>query len=158
MFYKRAKKVQKSQLIADIPIAKFEARVKTSRRFRSFLSGNRVYQIKDLETGLKWVINLEEKVCEYRDFYKYQPPCSHAITAARHEEIDPIGLFLSAYTTRQYQDTYSRLLLPVSIQELATNDKVLPPIIRKQAGRLRTKRIRKGAWNRKQTRCTNCLD
>ncbi len=158
MFYKRANKTQKSQLITDVPMAKFEARIKTSRRFRVFLSRNRVHQIEDPETGRKWVINLEERVCECQDFYEYQSPCSHAIAAARHKEIDPIGLFLSAYTTRQYRHTYSQPLPPVSIQELTTDDKVLPPIIRKQAGRPRIKRIRKGAWNRKQTRCTSCLE
>ena len=100
-----------------------------------------MHQIKDSETGRKWVVNLEERVCECQDFYEYQSPCSYAIAAARHEEIDPIGLFLSAYTTRQYRHTYSQLLPPVSIQELTTDDKVLPPIIRKQAGRSRIKRI-----------------
>ena len=33
MFYERANKTQKSQLITDVPMAKFEARMKTSRRF-----------------------------------------------------------------------------------------------------------------------------
>jgi hypothetical protein len=35
-------------------------------------------------------------------------------------------------------------LPPVSIQELITDDKVVPPIIQKQAGRSRIKCIRKG--------------
>ena len=158
MFYERANKVQRSQLIADVPLAKFEARMKASRRFRVFPSGNRVHQIEDPETGQKWVINLEERVCECQNFYEYQSPCSHAIAAARHEEIDPIGLFIPAYTTRYYRHTYSQSLPPVSIQDLTIDDKVLPPIIQKQAGRLYIKRIRKGAWNQKQTRCMNCLE
>src|ERR1700761_4207818 len=44
---------------------------------------------------------------------------------------------------------------PVS---LAVDNNIKPPVLRKQAGRPRTKRIRKGAWERKQTRCSNCLD
>jgi hypothetical protein len=45
-------------------MAKFEARMKTSRRFRGFHSGNKLHQIEDAETGRKWDANLEERVCE----------------------------------------------------------------------------------------------
>ena len=100
MFYERANRVQKSQLIADVPLAKFEGRMKISRRFRVFPSGNRVHQIEDPETGRKWVINLEERIYEYQNFYKYQSPCSHTIATTRYKEIDPISLFIPAYTTR----------------------------------------------------------
>ena len=34
----------------------------------------------------------------------------------------------------------------------------MPPLTRKQAGRHRTKRYRKGQWARKQRQCGNCLD
>jgi hypothetical protein len=71
IFYERANKVQKSQLIANVPLVKFEARIKTSRRFRVFPSENSVHQIKDPETGRKWVVNLEERVCECQNFYEY---------------------------------------------------------------------------------------
>ena len=47
---------------------------------------------------------------------------------------------------------------PISIEDLIIDDNIKPPTIRKQASRPCTKRIRKGAWKKKQTRCSNCLD
>jgi len=71
---------------------------------------------------------------------------------------DPLSFFYDAYSTRVYRKTYSHPLLPISIEDLAVDNNIKPPVLRKQAGRPRTKRIRKGAWERKQTRCSNCLD
>jgi hypothetical protein len=45
----------------------------------------------------------------------------------------------------------------LSIKNLPSNPNILPLLIVKKRGRLREKRIRKGALKRKQTRCTNCL-
>src|SRR6266536_3457940 len=46
----------------------------------------------------------------------------------------------------------------IRFKYLAVDNNIKPPILRKQAGRPRARRIRKGAWQRKQTRCGNCLD
>jgi hypothetical protein len=43
------------------------------------------------------------------------------------------------------------------IKNLPSNLNILPLLIAKKQGRLREKRIRKGALKRKQTKCTNCL-
>jgi hypothetical protein len=43
------------------------------------------------------------------------------------------------------------------IKNLLSNLAILPLLIVKKQGRLREKRIRKGALKRKQTKCTNCL-
>jgi hypothetical protein len=44
----------------------------------------------------------------------------------------------------------------MSIENLPSNPKILPPIAKKQCGRPKTKRIRKGAWKRKGTHYRNC--
>ena len=44
------------------------------------------------------------------------------------------------------------------MDNLAINNTIKPPIIRKQAGRPCIKRLRKGAWKRRQTQCSNCLN
>jgi len=44
------------------------------------------------------------------------------------------------------------------LDNLVIDPIIQPPILKKQAGRPKTKRIRKGAWKRKQTRCSTCLD
>jgi len=46
---------------------------------------------------------------------------------------------------------------PLSIKNLSSDLNILPPLIAKKQGRLREKRIQKGALKRKQTKCTNCL-
>jgi hypothetical protein len=45
----------------------------------------------------------------------------------------------------------------LSIKNLPSNSNILPLLIVKKQGRLREKRIRKGALKRKQTKCSNCL-
>ena len=46
---------------------------------------------------------------------------------------------------------------PLSIENLPSDPKILPPLIAKKRRRPRVKRIRKGALKRKQRKCTNCL-
>jgi hypothetical protein len=46
---------------------------------------------------------------------------------------------------------------PLSIENLPSNPNILPPLIVKKRGRLRRKRVQKGALKRKQIKCTNCL-
>src|SRR5277367_5379745 len=45
----------------------------------------------------------------------------------------------------------------LSIENLPSDLFILPLLITKKRGRLREKRIRKGALKRKQRKCTNCL-
>jgi hypothetical protein len=46
---------------------------------------------------------------------------------------------------------------PLSIENLPSNPTISPPLIAKKRGRLKEKRIRKGALKRKHTKCSNCL-
>ena len=93
MVYYRFKEPQKSALLANIPMAKFEARQTAARQFRVFESGNGIYQVEQSDSGRIFIVNLTETKCSCKHFYEYQSPCSHAIAAARHEELDPISLF-----------------------------------------------------------------
>ena len=70
--------------------------------------------------------------------------------------------------------TYSHFLKPLSIKNLPSNlsitspllfilklnakKGILPPIAKKQRSRPKTKRIRKGAYKRKETHCRNCKE
>jgi hypothetical protein len=67
-------------------------------------------------------------------------------------------LFYHVYTTAQLRASYSHPLVPISLHELVPEITIQPPILKRQAGRPRTKRIRKGAWKRNQTRCSSCLE
>lgn len=158
MVYYRFKEPQKSALLANIPMAKFEARQTAARQFRVFESGNGIYQVEESDSGRRFIVNLTETKCSCKNFYEYQSPCSHAIAAARHEEVDPISLFFDRYTVKALRKTYRHPLVPISLEALIIDTTIQPPIIKKQVGRPRTKRIRKGSWNRKQTRCSTCMD
>jgi hypothetical protein len=118
----------------------------------------RNYQIEIPDSGKKYIINLAKKKCDCGSFYEYQSPYAHGIAAAKYQANDPLSFFYDAYSTRAYRKTYSHPIPPISLEDLAVDNNIKPPILRKQAGRLRAKRIRKGAWQRKQTRCGNCLD
>jgi hypothetical protein len=152
-------KAQKFDVICDVPMAKFNDRLHTSRRFRVYPSDEQTCQVEDLESSRKKIVKLgDNNECECLDFQEYQAPCSHAIAAARFFGKDPIQLFAVQYQVDRYINTFSRPFAPVSVNDLASHDQLQPPILKKQAGRPRTKRIRKGTWSRKQTRCSNCLD
>jgi hypothetical protein len=67
--YDRSTICQKLDTITVIPMAKFQDRLKTSRRYQVFPSGSEIAQVEDPESGRKWVVNLPENECECGDFY-----------------------------------------------------------------------------------------
>jgi hypothetical protein len=158
LVYLRFKEPQQSLLLADIPMAKFKARQDTARRYQVYESGNGIYQVEPHDSTRQYIVDLIASKCNCQDFYEYQLPCSHAIAAARYGEVDPISLFFDRYTVRALRRTYECPLVPILLENLAIDFTIAPPILKKQAGRPKTKRIRKGAWKRKQTRCSTCLD
>jgi hypothetical protein len=60
MVYDRLHKPQKSPLLADIPMAKFQ----TSQRYYVSPSSNGIYQVKIPDSGRKYIVNLTEKECD----------------------------------------------------------------------------------------------
>ena len=73
-----------------------------------------------------------------------------------HANEDPLLYFAEEYTTETYRATYAEPLYPLSIEGLTPDLNVKPPILVKQRGRPKTKRIRKGQYARKKRRCGNC--
>jgi hypothetical protein len=96
------------------------------------------------DSGVKYVVNLVDRLCDCKDFYKYREPCTYAIAAMRRKGNDPLTLVLNQYTTGYFRRTYSHVVVPISINDLQSDSLVLPPLTRKQARRPRTKRYRKG--------------
>jgi hypothetical protein len=56
------------------------------------------------------------------------------------------------------QKAYFKPLIPISIENLVSDQNIKPPIIQKQACRPKTERIKKRVWQRKQTRRGNFFD
>jgi hypothetical protein len=155
--YNRYHRVQQNTVLADVPLAKFKERQKTSRRYQVFKSKVGVYQVQIPDSGLKYTVELAENGCSCRNFWEYHGPCAHAIAACRFESTDPYEHFSKAYTVKSYRRTYEVAMPPLSVENLPSDLHILPPLIVKKRGRPREKRIRKGAHKKKQTRCTNCL-
>ena len=157
--YNRSTIKQRLETISDIPIAKFQARLKTSRRYRIFPSSNGIGQVeRTLKAAENGLLICQKIIAIVRISISTNHLVLTVFAAARFSDIDPITLFDNHYSTRVYQKTYSKALIPISIENLVSDQSIKPPIIQKQAGRPKTKRVRKGDWQSKQTRCGKCLD
>jgi hypothetical protein len=62
------------------------------------------------------------------------------------------------YKVRVYRDTYSVFLEPFSIEDLSSSEHIHPPIVRRQRGRPKTKRYRKGDYQRRHKKCGTCSE
>ena len=82
-FHDRYNRLQLSTTLANTPYTKFQDRLRNSRQYKVFESGQGVYQVENPDSGKKSVVKLQEKTCTYRGFYKYQSPCAHAIIACQ---------------------------------------------------------------------------
>lgn len=154
--HERHRRNQRSTVLEDVPLLKFNDRLANSRRYQVFTSGNGVYQVQIPDSGKKHIVDLEEEACDCTLFQEYRSPCTHAIAACRYKAEDPYELFAEEYKVSSYRETYKHFLRPFSIENLASTSNVLPPVFKKQRGRPTTKRIRKGDWKRKETKCSKC--
>lgn len=111
----RNKEIQQSTELADIPLAKFNERLRSSRRFRVLKSGDRIYQVQIPNTGVKYIINLRTRECGCTYFWDYCSPCTHAITALRYEAEDPYLHFDRCYRVKTLKRRTS-----VSLSHLAS--------------------------------------
>ena len=153
--YERHHRNQRSTAIADVPLSKFNDRLLSSRKYRVSPSGNGMYQVQIPDSEKKFIVNLKEYTCNCTFFQEYVSPCTHAIAASRYEAEDPYKLFAEEYTVPIYRKMYMHFLRPFNIENLSAAN-VLPPVFKKQHGRPTTKRIRKGDWKRKETKCSKC--
>lgn len=154
--FDRYHRPQRSKVITDIPKAKFDNRLELSRRFKVYESGNGIYQVLIPDSNIKYITNLQKQTCDCTNFQEYASPCTHAIAACRHACEDPFMYFSPYYKLSTYRNTYERFMKPISIQDLTPTESIQPPKIKKQRGRPKAKRIRKGSWKRKPKKCSNC--
>jgi hypothetical protein len=145
LVYQRYHTPQQNSVLCNIPYTKFQERLKESRRFQVFQSSTGVCQVQIPDTGIKYIVNLEERCCSYNNFFQYRGPCTHAIAACRYEAEDPFDHFDSVYYIRKFRETYKVPITPISIENLSIEEGIQPPEIVKKRGRPRTKRIRKNS-------------
>jgi hypothetical protein len=149
-------RVHQSTILPNAQLHAFNERLQTSRRYKVYQLGNHIYQVVHPDTGVKYIVNLQEKTCECTNFQEYKSPCTHAIAACKCASVDPFKKFSKYHKLRVYQETYSLFLHSVSIQDLKSNPNIHPPIVQKQQGWPKSKRIRKGVYKRKPKKCSSC--
>jgi predicted nucleic acid-binding Zn finger protein len=157
LVYQRYHAPQQNSILCNVPYTKFQERLKESCRYQVFQSSTRVCQVQIPDTGIKYIVNLEEKYCSCYNFFQYRGPCTHAIAACCYKAEDPFDYFDSVYYVRKFRETYKVPITPISIENLSVEEGMQPPKIVKKRGRPQTKRIRKNSWKRKQQKYSNCF-
>jgi hypothetical protein len=159
MFYERSRRRQKGGQLADVPLKKFEERQVTSQRYKVHPSDDNTYQVETTATGEKHTVHLDIRVCQCTQFDEYNSPCAHGIAALRFVKKNPYDYFDKSYTLRSYRNTYAKAIPPVSIEDLVSDNRTLPPIVQKKRGRPAVKRIRKSQlWRTRKSKrhCAVC--
>lgn len=101
--------------------------MKQAARYRVYTSGDGIYQVQ-VPHGAKYIVDLIDRTCECGQFYEYQTACKHALIAIQHAKEDPYIYVFGAYKSKMYRTTYSKQLMPISIQDLTPDLEVKPPI------------------------------
>ena len=68
------------------------------------------------------------------NFHEYLGPYTHVIIACRFEAEDPYLYFHWAYGIRAYHKTYYNPIMPVSIEDLASDPEIHSPKLGKLRG------------------------
>ena len=127
--HNRYKAPQHNTVICNVLFARFNNQLQQSRRYRVFELGNSIYQVQKPDSPIKFIVKLEKRSsCTCTNLQEYCSPCSHVIIACRYEAIDPFTEFAEAYEVEIYRLTYEHFILPFSIEDLACNTDILPPI------------------------------
>src|SRR6266487_3837680 len=156
--YNRYHSKHQTDKVPNKLLIKFNKWYTNSRRYQVFESGNSIYQVQIPDTRVKYIVNLSTQECDCTNFQEYRSPCTHAIAACRYEAIDPFDQFGPALTMETYRQPYEHFAIPINIKNLDSTAGIQPPEFKKQRGRPKVKRLRKGAWKQKATHCKNCND
>ena len=137
-----------STQIVTIPLDKFYKRQQRLQRYRVYKAGLQKYQVKELNTGIKYIIDLRKWNYNCTNFTEYKAPCCYVIIVCKYSQNYPFNYFLDFYTVRAFRYTYRRPLAPISINDLPSDLTIKPLLLVKLYRRPKTKRIRKGALTR----------
>jgi hypothetical protein len=117
-FHDRLHRPHNSSCLPNTVYLKFQDRLKSSRRYKAFESGNGVYQVQVSDSGRNFIVDLEKRVCDCGNFFEYKSPCTHAITACRYKQDDLYDYFNWTITLYLYRKTYKKAIPPISIENL----------------------------------------
>ena len=115
---------------------------------------------------LNFSVSPETKVCNCGLWQEYGYPCIHAVAFFKKHRDYSFGQLLAEvdeeHTFESNVNLFERNFLTVCLEQLAPDEKTLPPVFKKRkAGRTKKKRIRKRSRFARNTassnlRCSNC--
>ena len=100
LVHNRSQEKQQSEYLAHVPLAQFNNRLKQSRRYQVFGSGNGKYQVEIPDSSRKYIVDLNLSSCNRENFSYYQAACTHAIAVYKYAAEDPFEYVGTIYTTK----------------------------------------------------------
>lgn len=122
--------------------------------------GHQIYQVVD--GNLEFVVEILKRSCTCRKWDLDEIPCSHACGAIRKENLCHYTYVSDFYMKDVFVSTYNDIIHPVGSQkfwdipDIVKDHVVLPPIVRRRAGRPKKKRIPSAGEKRRQIKCGRC--
>jgi hypothetical protein len=131
-FYNRYYSYYWSTRVPNTVLDQFNKWYQTSRQYRVIQSGNRIYQVQIPDTGVKYIVNLQEQNCDCTNRQEYIAPCTYTIVAIRYKGEDLFDYFDASLSLQVYRQTYSYFVKPINIENLESADRIHPPQFKKQ--------------------------
>jgi hypothetical protein len=79
--HERHHRNQRSTILVNVPLLKFNNRLANSQRYQAVASGDGIYQVQIPNSRRKHIVNLKEEAYDCTLFQEYRSPCTHAIIA-----------------------------------------------------------------------------
>ncbi|XP_062088924.1 protein FAR1-RELATED SEQUENCE 5-like [Humulus lupulus] len=130
------------------------------RTMNVYSVGHQIYQVVD--GNLEFVVEILKRSCTCRKWDLDEIPCSHACAAIRKANLCHYTYVSDFYMKDVFVSTYNGIIHPVGSQkfwdipDIVKDHVVLPPIVRRRAGRPKKKRIPSAGEKRRQIKCGRC--
>ena len=113
-----------------------EVNKKESRKCELYVAGGPLFEARD--ESRHYVVNLQDRTCNYRAWAISGIPCMHAMAAISYERDDPEKYCHQFLTKEAYLRTYSENINPMPDEvtwPVVEHDPILPPLITRMPGR-----------------------
>jgi hypothetical protein len=99
-------------------------------------SGSGIFQVSVYE--YQHIVDIATKTCDCRRWQLTGIPCSHAISALRHDRVPPESVLPHCYSIEAYNNAYGHNIWPCrdkTMWQHVEGDEILPPVYEKKVGR-----------------------
>jgi hypothetical protein len=122
--------------------SKFRANLAQGRRYQLAQTSDSAFIATCRTSGAAKVVDLARCACSCGEFAELQFPCKHAAAAIQAKALDVARFAHASYCTESLRAVYGQHIALVDLDTLASDARLLPPVITRKAGRPRTLRLR----------------